>query len=149
MSRTVFARILGVLLLAAGLPASSLAQWGPTSLEWVEPAPLDGDIVNRLLTAYDTGRYADFEQLAGTLASAPINPFEFEADAERWMNAAPDRRRRAFVAATVALELASLAVHQTSHSVPAMSDADLQQRSERRRQTCFAREPPRCRSMCQ
>ena len=135
MSRSMLARILGVLLLTTGLPADGLAQWGPMSLEWVEPAPLDGDTVTRLLTAYETGRYADFEQLAATFASAPLNPLEFEADADRWMNAAPDRRRRAFIAAAVALELASLPVQQSSHEPPAMSDIEMQQRTERRRQT--------------
>ena len=61
---------------------------------------------------------------AGTLNSTPSptpspyrfpNPFEFEADAESWIAAATDRRRRSFVVATVALELASrqLVLHPT------------------------------------
>jgi tetratricopeptide (TPR) repeat protein len=69
--------------------------------------PLDPAVAGQLFTMYDTARYADFDRLARTLASTVINPFEFEADAERWMAGASDRHRSAIVAAAVALELAS------------------------------------------
>jgi hypothetical protein len=110
-----------VLLLVVSLSASAFSQRGaqgrPVRLDWVEPTPLDPDVAARLFSAYDTGRYAEFDRLADTLASAVINPFEFEADAQRWMDAAADRRRGAFVAAAVALELASTSLRSEPSAI--------------------------------
>src|SRR5688572_19230296 len=75
--------------------------------EWVEPSPLDASTAQRLFTSYDTGSYGEFDALAEPLTRSIINPFEFEAYAEAWIASAEDRRRRALVVATVALELAS------------------------------------------
>lgn len=108
--RGMFTAILGVLLMASALPASGVVQWGGNlsdDADRVEPKRLDPGVAERLLTAYDTGHYADFDQLASRFTSSPINPFEFEVEAERWIDAVPDRRRRAFVAAAVAIELAA------------------------------------------
>jgi hypothetical protein len=109
-----------LLLLVAVLGSTSgLAQWGGHSTGQqanggsVEPTPLDSDIVERLLAAYGDGRYADFDRLAEPLAASVINPFEFEADGERWIDAGADGRRRAFVAAAVALELARVPLRRT------------------------------------
>jgi hypothetical protein len=72
---------------------------------WVQPASLDSDSVEQLFTLYESGRYTEFDRIVGTLPASFLNPFEFEADAERWIGDDPERR--AFVAAAVALELAS------------------------------------------
>ena len=81
------------------------AQWERWT--WVEPRQLDRDAAERMLTAYDAGRYGDFDRLLDPVGASVINPFEFEADAERWIAAGADTPRRALVAAAVALELAT------------------------------------------
>jgi tetratricopeptide (TPR) repeat protein len=112
---------LGCLVAAAALFSSSgLAQGfvsfgqanGPPPVRWVEPTALGADTVERLLASYDEGRYEAFDALAQTLTAAVINPFEFEADAEPWINRTTERPRRALVAAAVALELAATSVRR-------------------------------------
>jgi len=112
---------LGCLVAAAALFSSSgLAQGfvsfglanGPPPVKWIEPSPLGTDTVERLLGSYDEGRYEEFDALAQTLTASVINPFEFEADAERWIDQTNERARRALVAAAVALELATTSVRR-------------------------------------
>src|SRR5687767_318163 len=102
----VLATSLTCLLVLAPLSVSSLAlpqaplQWERWA--WVEPMPLDHEVAERLFTAYDAGRYGDFDRLLGPLAASVINPFEFEVEAERWIEAGADRQRQALIAAAVA-----------------------------------------------
>jgi hypothetical protein len=118
MIRTVAPLLLILGLLAASGLAQGRGRGGstpvgpPPLLQWVEPVPLDRDVAERLFEAYDTGRYGDFDEIASAFRAAVINPFEFETAAQRWMNAATDRRRQPLVAAAVALELASVSLRR-------------------------------------
>ena len=96
------------------LSVSALAQREAPS-QWLA----DGT-VEQLLTAYDSGRYAEFDSLAPRLTSSLINPFDFEAEVERWVEASADRPRRAFVAAAVALELAVTMRPQRAGETPGL-----------------------------
>ena len=122
----LLATSLTCLLVIARLSVSSLAlpqapaQWERWT--WVEPQQLDRDVTERLLTAYDAGRYEDFDRLLGPVTASVINPFEFEADAERWIEAGTDRRRRALIAAAVALELATAPRPRRADTSSALTD---------------------------
>ena len=121
MPRTLAATLAALLLLAVWPSASgpverqTARRWEQWA--WIEPAPFDAGAAESLLTAYDTGRYVDFDRLLDPLRASVINPYEFEVGAERWITAGADRRRRGFVAAAVALELA--AAQRPRRQVPA------------------------------
>jgi hypothetical protein len=72
-----------------------------------EAVSLGRPAAQRLFETYDSARYKEFDEIAATFRGAVINPFDFEVEADAWM-AAADRRRRALVAAAVAVELAAV-----------------------------------------
>jgi tetratricopeptide (TPR) repeat protein len=90
---------------------------GPVAVRSAPPLvqPVGALDVPAALALYDRGEYSEFISAISTAGAIPRNLFKnFEKDAGRWVNdgQAPDRPRRAIVAASVAIEIAHVLHHQ-------------------------------------